>query len=154
MLNCRMGGLIFNPQLNWSYCWWSPRVSKTLHYCWLQWTLRIFANLLLLRLDYKLSNTYNFVQKLYSYNLGEVQAMSLWGILLFGRKIKEITEFSTRFVMSPWLHTLPGCMIAYIELAEGFLTSPSTMTGLLEIWSDLWKNVLPSGRYRHCLWEE
>ena len=34
-------------------------------------------------------------------------------------------------------------VIAYTELTEGGLTSPTTMTGLLEVWYDLWENVLP-----------
>ena len=34
------------------------------------------------------------------FTLGEVQAMSRGGIIIFGRKIQKVAEFSTRFFMS------------------------------------------------------
>ena len=52
--------------------------------------------------------------------------------------------------ISPWLHMVsPNTYVA-----EGGLTSPISMSGLPEVWSDLGETVLPSGRYRQCLSEE
>ena len=73
------------------------------------------------------------------FTLREVQAMSLGGIQNH-RIFHSICYFS--------LTTHVSRVIAYTELAEGGLTSTSTMTGLLEVWSDIWENVLTSGRYR------
>ena len=87
------------------------------------------------------------------FTLGEVQAMSRGGIIIFGRKIQKVAEFSTRFFMSALLHTLPWWLVAIPRRGQWLATprfkstSPRLFYPLGEEYKYFGWKVLKSGNF-------